>query len=195
MAAICTAPLRSPLQEGGLAWWVVLQHRQAKWSPRIQVELRPGVRPLRYQLTCIVQPKAFNEQLELVEQLQSSMTPQLRLEYAILLFQNSRPVEADKVFDDLRRLWKNSEYFVHGPNRLRWLWAHDGDTLRTVRATTASDSSVGPPRARVSDFRDALVPFRPEEYGVRHVRPGMRLTCHVSFGHNGPFLRPATAHP
>jgi hypothetical protein len=151
---------------------------------------------MKYDLISNVRPDAFKDQLEIVEQLEATnyrITPQLRLEYAILLFLNSRATEGDKVFRSLRRLWKESEHFVHIPERLRWLRSPDGE-LQTVQAITASEYGYRA-MARVTQFANALVPFRPEEHGFRDVRPGRRFACHVSFGHNGPFLRPVTAHP
>ena len=152
---------------------------------------------LQFDLTCIDQPYAFKRQLELVEQLETTdyrLTPQLRLEYAILLFQVGRSVEGDKVFRRLRTIWRESEHFVHIPERLRWLRAVDAKSLQTVHAIVGSDRS-NRAMALVRDFGNVLVPFRPEEHGFREVRPQMRFACHVSFGHNGPFLRPVTARP
>ena len=151
---------------------------------------------MRYDLVSTVQPYDFKQQLELVEQLEATnyrITPQLRLEYAILLFQDSRATEGDKEFRSLRRLWKESEQFVHVPVRLRWLLTPDGEP-QTVQAITASDYGYRA-MARVRAFGNAPVPFRPEEHGFRDLRPGMPFACHVSFGHNGPFLRPVTAGP
>ena len=151
---------------------------------------------LAYDLTSLNHPYAFRQQLELVEQLQATdyrMTPQLRLEYAILLFLNDRSVEGDKLFRSLRKLWRESENFVQVPERLRWLRSVDGATLKTVQAFTGSDfGNRG--MARVPDFGGALVQFRPEEFGFRSMKSGSRFASHVSFGHNGPFLRPVTAH-
>lgn len=149
---------------------------------------------LRYVLASVVDPRDFKVQLELVEQLQATdyrLSPQLRLEYAILLFQNSRPVEGDKVFRALRSLWRDSEHFVQVPERMRWLLSPEGSALQVVQAVTGSDYG-NRAMARVLAFGNALVPFRPEEHGIRDLRPGMRFACHVSFGHNGPFLRPVT---
>ena len=151
---------------------------------------------LTYDLLCASQPRAFRRQLELVEQLSATdyrMAPQIRLEYAILLFQNGRSVEGDKIFRSLRQTWRDSEQFVQIPARLRWLLSADGGTLQTVQATTGSDYG-NRAMARVQDFGNTLVPFRPEEFGFRDLRPGNRFACVVSFGHNGPFLRPVTAH-
>ena len=101
-------------------------------------------------------------------------------------------MEGDRVFRDLRRLWRENEYFVEVPNRLRWLRDSDGETVKTVQATVGSDRDLRP-MARVSEFQNLVAPFRSEELGLRDVRPGVRFSCHVSFGHNGPFLRPVTA--
>jgi hypothetical protein len=150
---------------------------------------------LSYDLTCVNRPHAFKQQLEFVEQLQATdyrMPPQLRLEFAILLYQNSRPQEGEKVFRLLRQLWRDSEYSVQVPERLRWLRAPDGKSLQAVHASVGSEYGIRAV-ARVQEFGSALVPFRPEELGIRNPRVGMRFSCHVSFGHNGPFLRPVTA--
>jgi len=166
---------------------VALQH------PRGQGNMQ--VIRLKFDLICISESYAFKEQLQLIEQLQATnyrMTPQLRLEYAILLFQNGRAVEGDKIFRFLRKLWRDNEYFVHVPDRLRWLRDVDGKELKTVHCTTGPDYDHRG-MARVNEFSNISVPFRPEEFGLRSLKPGMKITCHVSFGHNGPFLRPTTA--
>lgn len=152
---------------------------------------------LTYDLTSVTSPHSYKRQLELVEQLQASdyrMAPQLSLEYAILLFQNGRAQEGEKVFKVLRRRWRESELFVQIPERLRWLRAPDGRTLQVIHAVITTDYGSRA-FARVHDFgsNSVPVPFRPEEHGIRNLKVGTRLSCHVSFGHNGPFLRPVTA--
>ena len=122
------------------------------------------------------------------------MSPQLQLEYGILLFQNGRASDGDRVFRSLRRLWRETEQFVVVPERLRWLLGPDGKTPLTVHAIVASDYGSRA-MALVQEFGQAQVLFRPEEHGIRNVVVRTRLTCHVSFGHNGPFLRPVTAGP
>lgn len=149
---------------------------------------------LRYDLTSVTSPYAFRQQLEFVEQLQATdyrMTPQLRLEYAVLLYQNSRPLEGDKVFHVLRSIWHQSEHSVQVPERLRWLRGPEGKSLQVVHATVSFDYGSRA-MARVQEFASVTVPFRPEEHGFRHLRVGIRFSCHVSFGPNGPFLRPVT---
>jgi hypothetical protein len=148
-----------------------------------------------YELTCVTYPHEFRRQLEYLEQLQNTdyrAAPQMRLEYGILLYQNNRPTEGDRIFRSLRQAWRESEHFVQVPTRLRWLRDFGGDNVRTVRATVASDRDLRA-MARVAEFQSLLVPFRPEEFGIRDVRPGFSFAGHVSFGHNGPFLRPVTA--
>nr|WP_321464333.1 hypothetical protein [uncultured Desulfobulbus sp.] len=150
---------------------------------------------LIYDLTCISKPGELRRQLDLAEQLVNSpyrTSPQLQLEYGLLLYQNIRSTEGQKVFQTLRRLWRENEYFVQVPERLRWLRDLNNLTLKTVQAFIGSDYG-NRSMARVREFGDQQVPFRPEEFGFRELRPRMRFSCHVFFGHNGPFLRPVTA--
>ena len=111
-----------------------------------------------------------------------------------MLFQAGRAAEGVRAFRSLRGLWRESENFVHVPERLRWLRSGDSVSLQTVRAVLGSDYG-NRAMARVQEFGNALVPFRPEEHGLREVVPGKRFAFRVSFGHNGPFLRPVTAAP
>jgi hypothetical protein len=152
---------------------------------------------LSYDLVCICAPTDFQRQLEFAEQLVANdirMPPQLRLEYAILLMQRGHYIESDRVFKTLRQMWKQNEYFVFVPERLRWLHTIDGRGLQTVQAVSGSDYGYRS-MARVSEFDNVAVPYRPEEHGLRDQNPGIRFSCHVSFGHNGPFLRPVTVGP
>lgn len=149
---------------------------------------------LRYEIICILRPGDFAGQIELIQELQGpGVSPQLRLEYAVLLYQNSRPVEGNDEFFALRQLWRERDYVVQIPERLRWLWDSAGG-VRTVRATAMS-SDFGRPMAAVREFRGKRAPFRPEEFGERSVRSGWRFTGVVTFGHNGPLLRPINAVP
>ncbi|MBN1584707.1 MAG: hypothetical protein JXA89_28630 [Anaerolineae bacterium] len=152
---------------------------------------------LRYDLTCNCYPYDYRQQIELLEPLRISeywLSSQLQLEYAILLFQTGRADEGDKAFRSLRDLWRTSNQFVQVPERLRWLRAADGKTPQVVQAT--SGSGYGPRVfALVREFANARVLFRPEEHGFADPRPGLTFSCYVSFGHNGPFLRPLSARP
>lgn len=152
---------------------------------------------LSYGILSAARPYAFARRLALVENLQATdrrLSPQLQLEYALLLFQVGRAAEGDRRFRDLRRLWRETEHFVSVPNPLNWLRDGEGETLRTVQARVGSDQGARP-MARVSEFGNLLAPYRPEEFDVRRMRPGLIFRAHVSFGHNGPFLRPPSAGP
>ena len=76
------------------------------------------------------------------------------------------------------------------PSRLRWLRDVDGKP-RVVQASVVGDW-VGRPMARVRELRNCRAVFRPEEFDSRDVVLGRRFSCVVSFGQNGPFLRPVT---
>jgi hypothetical protein len=152
---------------------------------------------LRYSLLCLGKPFAFNEQIDILDQLdarRSTTLPQLRLEYAILLFQNGRNLEGDKAFKELRRLWKESEHLVEVPERIRWLRSADGRSLQVVHARVHADYGARI-MARVQELGSIPVPLRPEEHGFRELKVGSAFACYVSFGPNGPFLRPLTAGP
>lgn len=153
---------------------------------------------LSYQLMCVTYPSDLKKQLEIVEQLEKSdyrVSPQQRLEYAILLYQNNRTNEGSKVFRFLRNLWRDSDHFVRVPKRLRWLWTEDGITPKKVNGFVVSDYGFRA-FAKVQEFSKQPVPFRQEEFSLGRMGPGVRkIICHVSFGHNGPFLRPVTAAP
>lgn len=150
---------------------------------------------LSYQLTCITYPYDFDKQLEYLEQLQFGdylTTPQMRLEYGLLLYQKNRFHEGDRVFRDLRRLWSDSDHFVTVPSSLRWLREYDSRKARIVNAAVGSGHDTRA-MALVKEFQNLRVPFRPEEFSLKGPRPGTIFSAFVSFGHNGPFLRPVTA--
>jgi len=152
---------------------------------------------LRYDIHSAARPFEFVTRLGLVENLETTdgrLSPQLRLEYALLLYQVGRAREGDRAFRQLRSLWRESEHFVSVPEPLNWLRDGEGDALRTVEARVGSDQGFRP-QARVAEFGGILVPFRPEEFNVRGMHPGAPFRAHVSFGHNGPFLRPPSAGP
>lgn len=150
---------------------------------------------LRYQVLVAAAPNDFERQLEALELLVGTdyrMPPQLRLEYALLLFQRMRTEEADKQFKVLRALWRETDIFAQVPDHLRWLLTPEGDKRRVVNAVAAYDYGHRA-MARVREFARFDVPYRPQEFGVREHRPGAVFAAHVSLGHNGAFLRPVHA--
>lgn len=144
---------------------------------------------LRYLIACLDEPHNFRLQLELLQSLDASLSPQLQLELAILLHQRDRHHEAGLLFGSLRRLWKREEHYVEVPERLRWLLVPDGRTRRQVHARVTS-SGEGRAFAKVREFQDGEAVFRPEQFGQSAIRPGVTISGYISFGHNGPFLRP-----
>ena len=150
---------------------------------------------LSYDLLCSVNSFDYEAQMEHLEPLVHSeyrFSAQLRLEYAILLYQRGRPLEGHALFRDLRQLWRDHDHFVDVPSRLHWLRDSTTKALGTVHAVVAP-SGVSRSMARVSEFQNLRVPFRSAEFAGNPDRSGTRLTARVSFGHNGPFLRPVTA--
>ena len=147
---------------------------------------------LRYQVLVAAAPLDFKRQLEALELLVSTdyrLPPQLKLEYALLLFQQMRTQEGHQEFKTLRMLWRDTDIFVQVPDRLRWLLEPSSDRPRIVTAVSAYDHGHRA-MARVREFTRFDVPYRPQEFGVREHRPGNVFSAQVSFGHNGPFLRP-----
>ena len=152
---------------------------------------------LRYGILSANRSIEFRRRLELLEGLQATdarLSPQLRLEYALLLYQVGRAVEGDEQFRELRSLWRNSEHFVRVPRPLDWLRHGESENLLAVHAIVDSDQSHRP-MAKVREFGNRVSPFRPEEFDLRVMRPGHMFRARVSFGHNGPFLRPLGAQP
>jgi hypothetical protein len=150
---------------------------------------------LSYDLICSVNHHDYEAQMEHLEPLvlgAPRSNAQLRLEYAILLYQRGRPLEGHQLFRELRRLWREHDYFVDVPSRLHWLRDPTTKDLSTVHAVVVpSDASRS--MAQVSEFQGLRVPFRATEFERSSHRSGTRLTARISFGHNGPFLRPVTA--
>lgn len=150
---------------------------------------------LRYQILAAVVPYDFEQQLQSLELLVATdyrMSPQLRLEYALLLFQQMRADEANQQFKALRVLWRETDISVQVPLPLRWLLSPNSNQPRVVTATFAHDHGHRA-MARVTEFGRIEVPYRAQEFSVREHRPGAKFSALVSFGHNGPFLRPVNA--
>jgi hypothetical protein len=154
------------------------------------------VAKLRYQVLVAAEPLNFELQLDALEILVSTdyrLTPQLRLEYALLLFQQMRTEEGNQEFRALRALWRETDVFVQLPDRLRWLFEPGGQRPRVVNAVAAYDFGHRA-MARVRQFGRFDVPYRPQEFDVRAHPAGTVFSAIVSLGHNGPFLRPLGAY-
>lgn len=150
---------------------------------------------LRYQILVAASPLEFDRQLQMLELLAAAdyrLLPQFRLEYALLLFQQMRTDEADRQFKALRALWRETDSFAQVPSRLRWLLQPSSTQRRVVTAVAAYDHGQKA-MARVREFGRFDIPYRPQEFSIREHRSGQVFSAHVSFGHNGPFLRPVNA--
>ncbi len=155
------------------------------------------VTKLRYHVLVALAPLDFERQTLALDLLAASdyrLTPQLRLEYALLLFQRMRTEEANNRFRALRVLWRETDVFGQVPERLRWLLQPGENRLRIVTAVAAYDHGHRA-MARVREFARFDVPYRAQEFGASEHRPGTVFNAHVTFGHNGAFLRPVTAQP
>ena len=151
---------------------------------------------LRYILACMDQPKDFELQLELLETLDGNraiLSPQLELELAILMHQRNRHHEASRRFQNLRKLWARGEHYVEVPDRLRWLLDQVTGQRRQVRGRIASGGDGARLHANVQELQNDRVPFRMAEFDSAQLRPGSNISGLISFGHNGPLLRPLTA--
>lgn len=171
------------------------RRRAAELLAKPLLQGNPQAVRLRYALQCLDAPKDFKGQLELLQALQDDggvFTPQMRLELALLCQQCDRHFEAQRLFRDLRRLWREGDYYVEVPNRLRWLLTLDGTAQRQVTAKVTGDNEYRR-AAKVRELQDTEVYFRPEEFGQERFKPGAVIRGFISFGHNGPFLRPTTA--
>ena len=151
---------------------------------------------LRYILACMDHPKDFALQLELLETLNDNraiLSPQLDLELAVLMHQRNRHHEASRRFRMLRHLWARGEHYVEVPNRLRWLLDENTGQKRQVHTRIASGGDGARHHARVQELQNDRVPFRVAEFDGTQLRPGTSINGLISFGHNGPLLRPLTA--
>lgn len=151
---------------------------------------------LRYILSCMDHERDFALQLELLETLDGNkaiLSPQLELELAILMHQRNRHHEASRRFRRLRELWRQQENYVEVPDRLRWLFDDATGQRRQVRARIASGGDGARLYANVQELQNDRIPFRLAEFSSTNLRPGANISGLISFGHNGPLLRPLTA--
>lgn len=170
-----------------------LRAAQLLASPLLQGN--PQAVRLRYALRCIDAPYDFRAQLELLQSLRDGATvfsPQMRLELALLLQQSDRHHEAERMFRELRRLWREGDHYVEVPERLRWLRTFDGQAPRQVTAKVMGGAEHRRV-AKVRELQETEVLFRSQEFGQKELKPGTEIRGFISFGHNGPFLRPTTA--
>lgn len=145
----------------------------------------------RYDLLTVSQPRNFEEQLNLLDELEgvaNAMPVQLQLEHAILLHQMNRHPAANVEFRYIRDQLRNRDVYVDVPPRLRWFRAEDGkQRICHARVIETRDRRS---HAKVTELDNAIVPFIPQEFGANRMPSGMSFRCAISFGAMGPFIKP-----
>lgn len=147
---------------------------------------------MEYDLLATLDPTNFEEQLRLLEELESFQTYtsslQLRLERNILLHLVGRHPDANTAFMRLRADIKEQNAIVSVPERLRWLLSSDRKTYLLCKARVTDDLGYRP-MAQVHELSNAKVPFVAQDFGSKRKLPGEQFSCHITFGANGPFIK------
>jgi hypothetical protein len=174
--------------------------RRAMVRLEVVEEFNALVLQMQYKLTVAADQWDFAGQLCILDSLHlnlSRMPLQLRLERAILLHQENRHKEANELFDEIRRVnWDpaNQEYVVV-PNYLEWLVvineATGKRTKRVCNAKAIPRTTAYRKFAKVEQLQQADVPYNPREFLPRVFATGNVFKCFITFGHNGPLIKPA----
>jgi hypothetical protein len=147
----------------------------------------------KYDLICTSAPLAFDAQLDLLDELESTgyrMSYQLQLERVILMHQCGRHHDANSRFSSLRRELKKYDVIVNVPKRLQWLLTMDRKS-RQVCGFTVIDHTGYRAVAKVRDLGNATgVPLIPQDFGKSRMGVSETRKCHISFGPMGPFIKP-----
>jgi uncharacterized protein YfkK (UPF0435 family) len=148
----------------------------------------------RYDLVCASKPADFEYQLRLLDELEGTgyrLPLQVNLEYAILLHEQGRHLEANIKFHALRQDLNRFDTFVEVPSRLFWLRTGGGMGQRRICEAQVVEFRGTKAMAKVRELKDAFAPFIPQEFGVQSMKPGAKFMCSITFGRMGPFLKPA----
>jgi hypothetical protein len=147
---------------------------------------------LLYKVTCGLRPYDFREQLNILEGLvarDARLPLQLDYERAVLFHQTGRHNDANRHFRHIRTELREGRGYVTVPSRLSWFVGPDGSRQRVTAVVKEIQAFRG--YASVRGLGEgASVPFRPDEFGGDRLRVGQQFQCEVSFGPNGPLLRP-----
>ena len=147
---------------------------------------------MRYDLLGVGRRYDFEEQVRVLDELEETryrMPLQLRVEHGILLYQCNRAHDANIRFQDIRRDLKSGDAFVSIPERLKVL-LKIGQTTPRICTAQALESTGYRSYAVVEELRRAKVPFIPQDFGVERMPVRRRFACSITFGPNGPFIRP-----
>jgi hypothetical protein len=191
--------LRGNLAPGELLDYRDLDKGQIDRALNLLDEIPAGQRKpldlrLAYELHVIKAPNDFQRQVEFMEEISREsrqLDLQSRLELAILLYQVGRVPEGASLFDSLRPALRNSDTFVSVPDRLRTLRKLNSADPLVCQASFSSVDAYGKQWAKVQELGRSEAPFNSYEFvGEMQMEPKRRFHCVVTFGRNGPFLRP-----
>ncbi|MBA2708398.1 MAG: hypothetical protein H0U59_11410 [Gemmatimonadaceae bacterium] len=156
-------------------------------------------RLLVYQLVSESMPRDFAARLEAADEL-AAMTGfpwpfQIKLEYAILLFQMGRHRDGQQSFAQIREMLVSRSGAVAVPNELRYLAdpkSAFASPLRTSILVT-NTSSVGRNYYGIPHGWGAVeIPFRPYLFARQRIVPRDDLDCLIQFSLFGPQAVPPT---
>lgn len=148
---------------------------------------------LQYDIVCMLEPRGFEQQLRLLDELDATaayrLSLQLRLNQAILLHLLGRHLDGNLKFKGLRGDIKAGNEIVAVPDQLRWLVGQDGRTKLLCSARVVDNIGYRP-LAQVVELKNAQVPFIAQDFGGQRMPPGMSFKCYITFGAMGPFIKP-----
>ncbi|MDZ4819687.1 MAG: hypothetical protein SGJ20_12015 [Planctomycetota bacterium] len=190
--------LRANLLPGAPLDYSELDEQQIDRALALLDEIPAGQRKpldlrLAYELRVHKSPNDFLRQLDLIEEISrepGQLDDQSSLEFAILLYQVGRVAEGSALFDDLRRRIRNSDTFVSVPERLRVLRKLNSADAHICQASFSRVDNYGKQWAKVQELGRGEAPFNSYEFNKERMAPRERFQCIVTFGPNGPFLRP-----
>lgn len=191
--------LRANLAPGETLNYTKLERGQIDRALELLEQIPAGQRKpldlrLAYELTTIRGPYEYTQQLQLMEEIgreSRQLDSQSRLEFAILLYQVGRVAEGAAIYKGLRQDLRNSDTFVTVPERLRVLRKRDTAEPIICLASFAGVDSYGKQWAKVEELGRTEAPFNSFEFvRDKQMEPRRRFHCVVTFGRNGPFLRP-----
>lgn len=159
-----------------------------KTAPRHWILIR-----IEYDLLSALEPKNFQEQLHLLDELDSissyRMSLQLNLERVLLLYMVGRYHEGNSSSYSLRKEIKQQNIIVTVPERLRWLLGPNQKDKLLCNAQVVDSQDGYRSWAQVRELQNASVPFIPQDFGGQRMAPRQRFRCHITFGAMGPFIK------
>jgi hypothetical protein len=152
---------------------------------------------LQYDLEVIANPRDFQSQLNLLDELATTsgyrMSLQQLLDRAVLLYLQGQHKAAGREFQQLRPKIKESQMPVFVAQRLKWLLTPDKNSRAICSARVADSHSTSRILAKVRELGNAEVLFIAQEFSKARMGAGEQFKCQVTFSAMGPFLKPVDA--